>query len=386
MRKKILLSLTIIISMIVGVNSVMAAVEYSCPKKNYNVITSYAGSTLSQPKCCPANFSYGSRWNGGVETFGCFASITDKEKCKNMGGKISTFGGDKECFASSENALIWGGIKVKNVNNSSQETVEKCELKGDKCIVKLAQLDDTNNEIFVGYSKDSNCSNIISNSIHGTSINLYKEDVSEIYACYDKTYVKCYYEDNISIIYGEKFIKTYTNNKLDYVGMDKSIMDLYYESKKYCPTTIFHYGDKGMEKFSVTKSGACPILPNVHCKSAKLKDSKIIVENTSTIVTPPNKDIKSCEDLFSEKTRAIIDSIMKWIRIFVPILLIGLGILDFTKAVFSKSEDDMKKSREKFIKRIIAAVAVFLVPIFVNLILDLANMAWNNISSDTCIR
>lgn len=46
----------------------------------------------------------------------------------------------------------------------------------------------------------------------------------------------------------------------------------------------------------------------------------------------------------------------------------------------------MKKSREKFIKRIIAAVAVFLVPIFVNLILDLANMAWNNISSDTCIR
>ena len=29
------------------------------------------------------------------------------------------------------------------------------------------------------------------------------------------------------------------------------------------------------------------------------------------MVTPPNKDIKSCDDLFSEKTRAIIDSIMK---------------------------------------------------------------------------
>ena len=42
---------------------------------------------------------------------------------------------------------------------------------------------------------------------------------------------------------------------------------------------------------------------------------------------------------------------MQWIRIFVPILLIGLGILDFTKAVFSKSEDDMKKSRKIFKKK-----------------------------------
>ena len=49
-------------------------------------------------------------------------------------------------------------------------------------------------------------------------------------------------------------------------------------------------------------------------------------------------------------------------------------------------DDDMKKAREKFIKRIVAAVLVFLVPIFVNLILDLANMAWSNINSDTCVR
>ena len=77
---------------------------------------------------------------------------------------------------------------------------------------------------------------------------------------------------------------------------------------------------------------------------------------------------------------------MQWIRIFVPLLLIGLGILDFTKAVFSKSEDDMKKSREKFIKRIIAAVAVFLVPMFVNFILDLANSVWSWINPNTCIK
>ena len=76
---------------------------------------------------------------------------------------------------------------------------------------------------------------------------------------------------------------------------------------------------------------------------------------------------------------------MKWIRIAVPLLLIGLGIMDFSKGVFSSKEEDMKKSRERFIKRIIAALMVFLVPIFVNLVLDLANKAWSDINTDTCI-
>lgn len=168
--------------------------------------------------------------------------------------------------------------------------------------------------------------------------------------------------------------------------MPKNEMDLYYESKKYCPTTIFHYGDKTMEKFSVTKNGACGAIANFKCKSANLKKSTVIVKKNTTPTEKPSEEIKSCEDLFGENTRSIINTVMKWIRISVPILLIGLGIMDFSKAVFSSKDDDMKKAREKFIKRIVAAVLVFLVPIFVNLILDLANMAWSNINSDTCVR
>lgn len=60
--------------------------------------------------------------------------------------------------------------------------------------------------------------------------------------------------------------------------MPKNEMDLYYESKKYCPTTIFHYGDKTMEKFSVTKNGACGAVANFKCKSANLKKSTVIVK------------------------------------------------------------------------------------------------------------
>ena len=46
----------------------------------------------------------------------------------------------------------------------------------------------------------------------------------------------------------------------------------------------------------------------------------------------------------------------------------------------------MKKKRETFIKRIIAAVLVFLAPILVNLLLDVANDVWNWINPDTCLK
>ena len=46
----------------------------------------------------------------------------------------------------------------------------------------------------------------------------------------------------------------------------------------------------------------------------------------------------------------------------------------------------LKKDRERFIKRIIAAVLVFLAPILINLILDLANNVWNWINPETCIK
>lgn len=379
MKNKILLLIIAIFSFALYVGKV-EAIEYTCSDSNYYVTDKIDGSGKLQ--CCPNEFYYVPRVTEGVTYYTCEStSIKDKKSCKSAGG----FWSQNVCSADSKDAL--GKMTIKNVNNSSsEENIETCKFKRDKCTIDLPQLDDTSSEMFVGYSKDSSCSNIIENSIRGKSIDIKSDDFSEVYACYDKTYVKCEYEDNITILYGEKNIKTYTKNTLEWIGMPKNEMDLYYESKKYCPTTIFHYGDKTMEKFSVTKNGACGAVANFKCKSANLKKSTVIVKKNTTPTEKPSEEIKSCEDLFGENTRSIINTVMKWIRISVPILLIGLGIMDFSKAVFSSKDDDMKKAREKFIKRIVAAVLVFLVPIFVNLILDLANMAWSNINSDTCVR
>lgn len=99
----------------------------------------------------------------------------------------------------------------------------------------------------------------------------------------------------------------------------------------------------------------------------------------------PPSNINSCSDLFGPNLVEKINNVMNIIRIAVPVLLIIFGMVDFFKATFDNNEDEMKKDRERFIKRIIAAIIVFLVPIFVNLVLTLGNAVWSDINADTCI-
>lgn len=65
----------------------------------------------------------------------------------------------------------------------------------------------------------------------------------------------------------------------------------------------------------------------------------------------------------------IIKQIFTWIRIAVPILLIVLGIMDFTKVVVSQDPDAMKKSTSKFAKRCVMALIIFFIPSIVIMIL-----------------
>lgn len=159
---------------------------------------------------------------------------------------------------------------------------------------------------------------------------------------------------------------------------------------KGCPSAVYYkveavsggHGSVGKcHEFSLDAKGA-----NFNSDNSNDKYYSLVVKDTKD--DEPKKDFNptSCDDLIGNEIKDIINNIMKYIRIAVPILLIGFGIIDFAKATFSSKEDDMKKSREVFIKRIIAAVLVFLAPIIVNLILDLANNVWSWINPDTCIK
>lgn len=62
--------------------------------------------------------------------------------------------------------------------------------------------------------------------------------------------------------------------------------------------------------------------------------------------------------------------VIKVLQIAVPIGLIVMGTIDMAKAVIAGDEKKMKEAQKPFIKRIIAAVIVFLIPIIVNMVLS----------------
>ena len=61
------------------------------------------------------------------------------------------------------------------------------------------------------------------------------------------------------------------------------------------------------------------------------------------------------------------------LQIVVPILLVVLGSIDLGKAVLAPKESEMEKAWKPFLKRIVAAVIVFLIPLLVGVVLNLVN-------------
>ena len=91
-----------------------------------------------------------------------------------------------------------------------------------------------------------------------------------------------------------------------------------------------------------------------------------------------NVDLSGC--IIDKGTQSIIDWIMNLVRIGGVILLVVLGMLDFVKAAASGEQEEMKKSKSKFVKRLIACVVLFFVPIIVDILVGLVNLG----SGESC--
>ena len=69
--------------------------------------------------------------------------------------------------------------------------------------------------------------------------------------------------------------------------------------------------------------------------------------------------------------------IVRVMQIAIPILLILMGTIDLGKAVVAKKEEDITKNRGMFVKRILTAILVYLLPLLVNLIIGyVSNDKW----------
>lgn len=89
-----------------------------------------------------------------------------------------------------------------------------------------------------------------------------------------------------------------------------------------------------------------------------------------------NKKYDQCSqiiDMSEGKFGWLLQKILNYIKIAGPILVVLLSALDFIKAVASSDDNVFKKAQSRLVIRLVAALALFLVPTLVQLLLGLIN-------------
>ena len=95
---------------------------------------------------------------------------------------------------------------------------------------------------------------------------------------------------------------------------------------------------------------------------------------------------EGCDVIFGspsdpDSLRSFINDILQYPKILVPIIVIGLGMIDLAKAVLAAKEDMMRKAQSTFIKRVFIGVALFFVPTIVNILMHFADIVLGGANS-----
>jgi len=196
-------------------------------------------------------------------------------------------------------------------------------------------------------------------------------------------------ENGYDNVFDEPVFTVATNFVTDY---NVSYIERYY--KNSCPFELMGYVSNGSEtlgdandkilyfsyNMKAFKGDDTPFEPYRY----NLVKSQPQVGDISITIDKNIVDVENCEDLLGSELTEILHTAVNVVKILVPILLIVLGIVDFSQAVFGSKEDDMKKASSKFIKRVIIGVVIFFIPSILNLLLLIASSIWGNIDPTLC--
>ena len=79
-----------------------------------------------------------------------------------------------------------------------------------------------------------------------------------------------------------------------------------------------------------------------------------------------------------ESTAWLVQKLLNYLKILGPTIAIVLGSLDMGKAIVTSDDESMKKAQNRFIKRIIAAVLLFFIPLFTQILLGMFGITSDN--------
>ena len=158
-------------------------------------------------------------------------------------------------------------------------------------------------------------------------------------------------------------INTWDNNIKKWISKnelssDSEIIVKYEEARKKARNQIHEAWDKG----EIENPSDDPVTGDHDDENDPGYNS-----SSGTCISCGNDSLKN----IPEQLPMFIRNIIIVIQSLVPVIIIGLGIYDFTKAVISSDEKGMKESQNRFIRRIIAGVLVFFVVAIVRFVFGL---------------
>ena len=171
----------------------------------------------------------------------------------------------------------------------------------------------------------------------------------------------------------------YSNESDEEVSSIQFKCDFYYDKVKEMKPIV--------EQYNQCKNGLCNISSIVSDYNKKRDELKTYCKSYISIMSVSDSCMDICLNLsnnlkkdgvliednkvktkcsMSEDIVSMIYNVFKWMRYIAPVLVIILSILDFIKALAAQNDDDMKKAQGKFVKRLIVASLLFLIPLIIN--------------------
>lgn len=105
-------------------------------------------------------------------------------------------------------------------------------------------------------------------------------------------------------------------------------------------------------------------------------------ENTDPIVPGSSE----CSTIFKKSDGSFnefgefVQDIFTLIKFAAPVMVIAFSTIDYVKAISAQNADELKKANGRFVKRLVAGVAVFLLPFILDFIFDIFGLY----GLDTC--
>ena len=309
------------------------------------------------------------------------ASACTKEAAMQLGKIVYRESGADTLSVKEDNFFRRLNVASVALNNASRK-------KGSNWYQKIYNLD---NNAYGSYSsyKDTSYTSLVDTSKQGEILYISELVLSGKYNLPSNMYLQA--EPEIVNRYG----KVWTNIGSIYIGYEGDTLsskDVF--GNKLPSNTVSYYKDKAkslmLSDYSAyTTTSVCtgksditnPEDNNNNNNNNNNSDNSNINDNKDSGI----EMIEACENPGILRIIYFAKILINIARIAIPIGLIVIGTIDFSKSVINSDEKEQKKTLNLFIKRIIYAVVVFLVPWIVEVLISFLGDLTSDLNWTDCI-